>query len=158
MQTEQVAGRGGAPASRGRGGHAQAVRDNWAAFLGSFPLDTFFTLTFSPEYAEKHFVYSHTSALNQFQRWVKEIGYPGQYFVASEEHFDRDTPHLHGLMQSLDVPLRNYWFDWFKDRGRAKLEPPRSDAAAIYCAKYCLKDRDSDSYRFDLKRFSRGRA
>jgi hypothetical protein len=133
----------------------QSVQDGYAEFLGRFPLDVFFTCTFTDQYARDHFVYSPTSALNSLERWFKEIGYKGQWFAAAEPHFDRDVPHLHGLMESRGVPLKLFWGEWFRSRGRARFEPPRSDAAIVYCAKYTLKDYAADSLRFDLRFRSR---
>lgn len=126
------------------------LRDEWARFLGRFPLDTFFTLTFCDRYAAAHCVYSNTSALNNFERWVDDTGFPGQYFVAAEPHFDRDVPHLHGLLESRGLPLPNLWASWFAERGRGRLEPPRTDAAAYYCTKYLLKEANADTVRFRL--------
>jgi len=125
-------------------------RTEWGSFLTRFPLDTFFTCTFSDEYAVEHHVYSATSALNNFERFLRDAGVPGQYFVAAESHYCRDVPHLHGLLESRGLPLRNLWGAWFVTRGRSRFEPPRSDAARIYCTKYAVKDINADSLRFRL--------
>jgi hypothetical protein len=130
-------------------------RDAYAEWLGSFPLDTFFTLTYSDDYAKDHYVYSPTSALNDFERFLKAADFPGMFFAASEWHFDRDVPHLHGLLESRGLPLSNLWASWFTTRGRATFEPPRTDAAAYYCTKYALKDLAADSLRFRLERTMR---
>jgi hypothetical protein len=143
------------PAALPRSIQSTGVRDGYAEFLGRFPLDTFFTLTFTDAYAQEHFVYSPTSALNNLERWFKDIGYKGQWFAAAEPHFDRDVPHLHGLMESRGLPLATFWGEWFASRGRARFEDPRSDAATIYCSKYALKDYAGDSLRFDLRFRSR---
>lgn len=133
------------------------LRDDWAAFLGEFDLDVVFTLTFSDEYAEAHLLYCPTSALNSFERFLHDIGHIGQYLVCAEPHFDRDVPHLHGLMQSMGLPLNNLWREWFRTRGRGRFEPPRSDASRYYCTKYALKERDPDVIRFRLSRPTRRR-
>jgi hypothetical protein len=148
---------GGPPAATNlpRAVRSTAVRDGYAEFLARFPLDVFFTLTFTDAYAQEHFVYSPTSALNNLERWFQDIGYKGQWFAAAEPHFDRDVPHLHGLMESRGLPLATFWGEWFASRGRARFEDPRSDAAAIYCSKYALKDYAGDSLRFDLRFRSR---
>jgi hypothetical protein len=127
------------------------LRDEWAGFLEGFGLDVVFTLTFTDDYARAHFVYSPTSALNDFERFLKLIDYQGQYLACAEPHFDRDVPHLHGLMESKGLPLVNFWREWFTTRGRARFEPPRSDASRYYCTKYALKERDSDLIRFRLQ-------
>lgn len=126
------------------------LRDEWARFLCQFPLDVVFTLTFTDAYACAHCLYSPTSALNSFERFLADIGFKGQYFVCAEPHFDRDVPHLHGLMESKALPLRNLWRAWFDTRGRALFDPPRSDACRYYCTKYALKERDTDVIRFRL--------
>lgn len=132
-----------------------AIREATAEWLGSFPLDTFFTLTYADDYARDHYIYSPTSALNDFERFLKAADFPGMFFAASEWHFSRDVPHLHGLLESRGLPLHNLWAAWFTTRGRASFEPPRSDAAAYYCSKYSLKDADADSLRFRLERTMR---
>ena len=131
------------PSVRGK-----ATQLGWVELMQRFELDTFFTMTFSDRYAVEHFIRTNTSALNNFERWVKNTGLPGNYFVAPEPHLCRDSPHLHGLLQAGSLPRRVLWADWFADRGRARLDPPRSDAAAIYCAKYAIKEGDSDGFRF----------
>jgi len=130
---------------------SSALRDEWASFLGRFPLDTFFTCTYSDDYAKEHKLYALTSALNDFQRWVKGMGYDGQYFVAAESTCNRDVPHLHGLMESKGLPLTNLWSSWYNSRGRASFEPPRADAAKYYCTKYTLKESESDTIRMNLQ-------
>lgn len=145
-------------------------RAEWCGFLSRFPLDSFFTCTFSDEYAAAHSVYSLTSALNNFERWVEEIAYPGQYFVAAEWHSERDVPHLHGLLDAsaflpylalecdLPVPedwqpfvLRQLWCRWYATRGRARFEVPKGGSAVTYyCTKYALKEADADTVRFRL--------
>lgn len=129
---------------------SKVLQSEWAGFLGRFPLDTFFTLTYSDKYAAEHKLYAMTSALNDFERWIAEMDYPGQYFVAAEPHFDRDVPHLHGLLDSRGMPLSNFWASWFAKRGRAKVEVPRSDAARYYCSKYSMKEANPDTVRFRL--------
>ena len=127
-----------------------AVRAGWVEFLSRYPLDVFFTCTFSDQYAEAHKVYNNTSALNDFERWMKHAGLRNQYFVASEPHFCRAVPHLHGLMESRGLPLQNLWEGWFRTRGRGRFEAPRSDAASYYCSKYSLKEANPDTIRFRL--------
>lgn len=128
-----------------------AVRAATAEWLASFRLDTFFTLTYADVYARDHYIYSPTSALNDFERFLKAADFPGQYFVAAEWHSCRDVPHLHGLLESRGLPLSNLWGAWFTTRGRCSFEPPRSDAAVFYCSKYTLKDSAADSLRFRLE-------
>jgi hypothetical protein len=120
----------------------------WVELMQRFELDTFFTMTFSDQYADDHYIRTNTSALNNFERWVKHTSLPGNYFVAPEPHLCRDSPHLHGLLQAGSMPRRVLWADWFSERGRARLDPPRSDAAATYCAKYAIKEGDTDGFRF----------
>jgi len=134
--------------------HVDAVQGAWAEFLGEFPLDTFFTLTYSDEYGDAHCVKSHTSALNDFERWLRELDIHPQYFVAAEPHFCRDIPHLHGLMASGGLDLSHYWASWFRTRGRGRFEEPRTDAVALYCSKYALKQANADTVRFHLERTS----
>ncbi len=136
-------------------GRTRDLRDDWAAFLGEFDLDVVFTLTFSDDYARDHYIYSPTSALNDFERFLRDIDNAGDYLACAEPHFDRDVPHLHGLMESKDLPLVNLWREWFRTRGRARFEPPRSDACRYYCTKYALKERDPDVIRFRLTRRTR---
>lgn len=152
----------------------QDCRGEWAEFLGRYPLDVFFTCTFSDDYANEHYVYSHTSALNNFERFLNTLNYGGQFFVAAEGHRDRAVPHLHGLMQAATVQqsclrpdlelsagdaLTTLWGAWFAERGRCRFESPRSDAVNLYCVKYALKDRNADEVRFRLgTEKTRGRA
>jgi len=134
------------PLPRSVGGVASQL--GWVELMQRFELDTFFTMTFSDEYAGDHYIRTNTSALNNFERWVKNTGLPGNYFVAPEPHLCRDSPHLHGLLQAGSMPRRVLWADWFAERGRARLDAPRSDAAATYCAKYAVKEGDTDGFRF----------
>jgi hypothetical protein len=148
---EAAVGRRPVPDRPVRSVRSNQVIDGYAEFFARYPLDVMFGLTFSDEYARAHKIYTPTSALNNLERWFKEIGYTGQWFAAPEPHFFRDVPHLHGLMESRGVPLDLFWGEWFKERGRARFEPPRSDAAIVYCAKYALKDYKGDAFRFNLR-------
>lgn len=131
------------------------LQEGWGEFLcrQEYKLDVFFTLTFSDDYAKEHFVYSPVSALNVFERWIAAMDFPGNYYVAAEPHWERDVPHLHGLLSSSGLRRKTLWADWFREKGRAKFEEPRSDAAFLYAAKYAAK-RDAaewpDSWRLRL--------
>lgn len=82
---------------------------------------------------------------------------------ALEQHRDRVTPHFHGLLGGLPSWLVTdtavgratggtqggfLWRDWFRDHGRARIEPIRgvvgdghvAAGAARYAAKYMTKD------------------
>jgi len=154
-----------------RGGDAlpplSPLHEGYADFLSRFPFDVFFTCTFTESYASParmewdagkrelvncggHTIYSNTAALNNFERFLTDINFPGQYFVAAEPHFERDVPHLHGLMESCGLSLSSLWAAWFKSRGRANFSVPRSDAVNIYCAKYTIKTGQWDSVRFRM--------
>lgn len=127
------------------------LHEAWSELLvARLPNAAFFTGTFSDDYAERHCIYSHESALNNAERWISKAVPTARYFLAAEDHWERDTPHLHGLVVAPNLPLRVLWESWFQSRGRCRFEVPRSEAAAAYCAKYALTD-SSDSYRFRLR-------
>ena len=63
------------------------------------------------------------------------------YFYAVEENPSRDGHHVHALWADCrSVFRKEAWHAWFKQYGRARIEPVRCKAdVASYCSKYVTK-------------------
>jgi len=138
---------------------AGAVRTGWADWLGEHRFDAFFTGTFSDEYARAHGIFSHKAALDDFERFARWQRLPGNYFAASEDHYQRTVPHLHGLIECRGLRTQHIETAWRNSRGIADVQQPRDrNATGLYCAKYSLKDHNADSVRFRVGLSRRARA
>lgn len=129
----------------------RAVRAAWVELLRDTELDHFLTMTFSDDYARKHGIYTHRRALDLSENLLRSRIPEARYFLAAEDHFNRDVPHIHGLVQLRGEDHRRIWAHLHATtQSRVSLDPVKGDPGRWYVAKYVQKDAAADSVRFDL--------
>lgn len=81
------------------------------------------------------------SAAKSYEKFMAKKLPQVSYFYAVEQNPSREGHHVHALWADCkSVFRRDAWAAWFKDRGRARIEPVRNAGdVEDYCSKYVTK-------------------
>lgn len=80
------------------------------------------------------------SAARAFEKFMRRRLPSVSYFYAVEQNPSRDGSHVHALWaDARGVYRKEAWASWFKQFGRARIEPVRNHAdVSSYCAKHLV--------------------
>jgi hypothetical protein len=118
---------------------ADVIAWEFAAQLARFRLNTYVTLTWSDEAAERMHVAGASSAVRAFKQFMRDMGVR-QFFVAVEGHKNREVPHVHAVVQ-YHGQRTDMWKRWWElTKSMAKVLPVE-DGCLSYVTKYIMKDR-----------------